>query len=173
MWLKAALASEGLFWQHIRDSATSWMGAGLKARSLRGECLSNASGGRKWRTENTERRARLLLRTPGHPASPSQGPLDTFPPAALQKTNQAMCRELVGGIWLRSTSRLLTSQTWELILRGQPPSTFPKQGTATGRFIKSLLYKPTKQQQGEAGDATLWLAVAFLVHSNKYHKLAS
>lgn len=40
---------------------------------------------RKWRTENTERRARLLLRKPGHPASPSQGPLDTFPPAALRK----------------------------------------------------------------------------------------
>lgn len=29
--------------------------------------------------------ARLLLRKPGHPASPSRGPLDTFPPAALRK----------------------------------------------------------------------------------------
>ncbi len=40
---------------------------------------------RKWRTENTEQTARLPLRKPRHPASPSQGPLDTFPPAALRK----------------------------------------------------------------------------------------
>lgn len=40
---------------------------------------------RKCRTENTEQTARLLLRKPGHPASPGQGPRDTFPPAALRK----------------------------------------------------------------------------------------
>lgn len=44
IWCKAALASESLCWRHIRGSATSWMGAGLKAKSLRGECVSDAPG---------------------------------------------------------------------------------------------------------------------------------
>lgn len=44
IWCKAALAPESLFWRHIRGSATSWMGAGLKAKSLRGECVSDAPG---------------------------------------------------------------------------------------------------------------------------------
>ena len=85
MWCKAALASESLFWRHIRGSATSWMGARLKAKKSEGRVCLWCPWERKWRTENTELRARLLLRKPGHPASPSQGPLDTFPPAALRK----------------------------------------------------------------------------------------
>lgn len=48
---------------------------------------------RKRRTETTERGARLLLRELGHPASPSRGRLDTFPPAAPHKTSPALCTQ--------------------------------------------------------------------------------
>lgn len=91
---KAALASESLFWRHIRGSATSWMGAALKAKKSEGRVCLWCPWERKWRTENTERRARLLLRKPGHPASPSQGPLDTFPPAALRKQTRHCAERL-------------------------------------------------------------------------------
>lgn len=61
------------------------MGTRLKAKKSEGRVCLWFPRERKWRTENTERRASLLLRKPGHPASPGQGPLDTFPPAALRK----------------------------------------------------------------------------------------
>lgn len=61
------------------------MGAGPEARSLRGERVSAVPRERKRRTETTEQGARPLLRELGHPASPSRGRLDTFPPAALRK----------------------------------------------------------------------------------------
>lgn len=84
---------------------------------------------RKWRTENTERRARLLLRKPGHPASPSQGALDTFPPAALRKQTRlcaqhsSVCAPVEYG-GAPSTGCLLLSVRIHFVW-----STYRKQGT--------------------------------------------
>lgn len=60
-------------------------GSRIEGQKSKGRACLWSPWERKWRTETTEQRARLLLRKPGHPASPSQGPLDTFPPAALGK----------------------------------------------------------------------------------------
>lgn len=88
--LKSALAADQRLWNFLNRSKT------VGQRSLRGESVSYAPG-RKWRTENTELGARLLLRKPGHPACASQGLLDTFPPAALGKqTRQCAAQRLSG-----------------------------------------------------------------------------
>lgn len=60
-------------------------GSRIEGQKSKGRACLWSPWERKWRTETTEQRARLLLRKPGHPASPSQGPLDTFLPAALGK----------------------------------------------------------------------------------------
>lgn len=121
---------------------------------------------RKWRTENTERRARPLLRKPGHPASPSQGPLDTFPPAALRKQTRhcaessSVCAS--GGIWPRSINRLLL-RIW-IHSAWTSSKHIPKAGYSQGLTASNwmcCLSNRTAVHGGDAEQATLrlWLGV--------------
>lgn len=116
------------------------MGAGPRAKSLRGECVSDAPGRGSEGQKTQSKGPGSFSREPGHPAFPSQGPLDTFPPAALRKQTRhcaehsSVCAPVEYG-HAPSTGYLSTS---EFRSRGCPPSTFRKQGTPSDSFTVQL-----------------------------------
>lgn len=111
---EAALGSESLFWRHIRGSSASSTKAGLKAKKSEGRVCLRFPWERKWRTENTELRARAAPQKARASCLSRRGTSVHVSTSCPQKTGQALCRALVcphaGRIWPRSISRLHISR---------------------------------------------------------------
>lgn len=156
------------------------MGVGLKAKKSEWRVCLWCPWERKWRTENTELRARLLLRKPGHPASPSQGPLDTFPPAALRKQTRH-CAERLSVCTPVEYGHAPSTGCLPLNIRihfvcGRPPNTFPKQGTVRAQELHTVITNSTElcsrkqmsdMQQLNLNTLVFWGVVFFFCSERK------
>lgn len=138
-WSRAALASESLFWRHIRISVTSWMGAGLKAKSLRGECVSEAPGRGSGGQKQQSREPGCFSESLGILPLPARDLWTRFHQLPSENKPGTVQRVCLSACWGNMASLHQQVAALGFILCGHPPSTFRKKGYSQG-FNSSILY---------------------------------